>query len=231
MGRREPRVLTTGPYNKFTTKYIPPTVTRRFEEDYDLESLETFDFINCASNNYGGFSQLEFGAEKAIASALQKLPFAPAPPDLETQVRRECAAYMECEACVTAPSGFSTNVLAFGTVAGVARNLGRKMVFICDRDCHNSMFTGAYLNQEARTHKFDHNDLTDLEYKLRMYREQDPSAFVCVAIEGIYRYVYIESFYLLQCKTLISQTNIVWKDRSTPCQPYWLSRRHTSFTY
>jgi serine palmitoyltransferase len=189
MSRRDPRVVTSGPYNRIMTRLIPAKVTRRYEENYDLSLVKPVELVNCASNNYGGFSQLEYGAEKVIESALHKLPFAPAPAALELQVRRECAAYMKFDACVTAPSGFSTNVLAFTTAAGIARSQGRKLVFLCDRDCHNSMFTGAYLNKEARVHKFDHNDLTDLEYKLRMYREQDPSAFVCVAVEGIYRYV------------------------------------------
>ncbi len=190
MGRRDPRIVTSGPFNRIMIKLIPPKVTRRYEEDYDLSLVGTVELLNCASNNYGGFSRLEYGAEKVIESALHKLPFAPGPAAMELQVRSECAAYMGFDACVTAPSGFSTNVLAFATVAGVARSQGRKMVFLCDRDCHNSMFTGAFLNKEARTHKFDHNDLTDLEYKLRMYREQDPSAFICVAVEGIYRYVH-----------------------------------------
>lgn len=189
MGRRDPRVVTSGPYNRLMIKLIPPQVTRRYEENYDLSSLKPVELVNCASDNYGGFSQLEFGAEKVIESALRKLPFAPAPLALELQVRSECAAYMKYDACVIAPYGFSTNVLAFATAAGIARGQGRKLVFLCDRDCHNSMFTGAFFNKEARVHKFDHNDLTDLEYKLRMYREQDPSAFVCVAVEGIYRYV------------------------------------------
>jgi serine palmitoyltransferase len=172
-----------------TAKLIPPEVTRQYEEDCDLSSFKDVELVNCASNNYGGFSRLEYGVDKVIESALHKLPFAPAPAALDQEVRSKCAAYMRCDACVTAPSGFSTNVLAFATVAGVARSQGRKLVFLCDRDCHNSMFTGAYFNKEARVHKFDHNDLTDLEYKLRMYREQDSSAFVCVAVEGIYRYV------------------------------------------
>lgn len=165
-------------------------VTRRYEEgDFDMSTVEPVELINCASNNYGGFTDLEYGAEKVIKAALLKLPFAPAPRALELQVRRECEAYMGFDACVTAPSGFSTNVLAFRTAQEVASSLGRKLVFLCDRDCHNSMFTGAYFNKDARTHKFNHNDLTDLEYKLRMYREQDPSAFICVAVEGIYRYL------------------------------------------
>lgn len=153
----------------------------------DLTVFKEAEIINCASNNYGGFTEHEYRSGEIIEAALQKLPFAPAPTSLEDRVRAKCAEYMECDACVTAPSGFSTNRLIFATVAGVARNQGRKLVFFCDRDSHNSMFTGAYFNKEAEVHKFDHNDLTDLEYKLRMYREQDPTALVCVAVEGIYR--------------------------------------------
>jgi serine palmitoyltransferase len=163
-------------------------VTRRYEEgDFDMPSAEPVELINCASKNYGGSTDLEFGAEKVIVAALLKLPFAPALRVLELQVRRECEAYMGFNACATAPSGFSTNVLAFRTAQEIATSLGRKLVFLCDRDCHNSMFTGAYFNKEARAHKFNHNHLTDLKYKLRMYREQDPNAFICVIVEGIYR--------------------------------------------
>ncbi|KAH8820193.1 pyridoxal phosphate-dependent transferase [Xylogone sp. PMI_703] len=186
MSRRDPRIIIAGAYNRIMTRIIPPHVTRRYEEAYDYSQVEPLNLINCASNNYAGFTELEYGSGRIIESALHQLPFAPAPADLEKQVRLECAAYMDFEACVTAPSGFSTNILAFATVAAVASNLGKRLVFFCDRDCHNSMFTGAFYNKEAKVHKFNHNDLIDLEYKLRKYREQDPSAFVCVAVEGIY---------------------------------------------
>ncbi|EAS35853.2 uncharacterized protein CIMG_01207 [Coccidioides immitis RS] len=185
-GRHDPRFVTSGPYSRINVKMIPPNVTRRYEEDTDLSTFEEVEIINCASNNYGGFTELENRSGEIIETALQLLPFAPAPNALELRVRAKCAEYMSCDACVTAPSGFSTNRLIFATVAGVARSQGRKLVFLCDRDSHNSMFTGAFFNKEAEVHKFDHNDLTDLEYKLRMQREQDPSALVCVAVEGIY---------------------------------------------
>ena len=145
--------------------------------------------INCASNNYGGFTELEPGTAKVMETGLRQLPFCPPPPLLEETVHSICAQYMGFDEALTAPSGSSTNVLAFATVAGVAATQGRRLVFLLDRDCHNSMFTGAFYCKGAEIHKFDHNDITDLEYKLRMYREQDPEAFVCVAVEGIYRYV------------------------------------------
>jgi serine palmitoyltransferase len=191
MGRRDPRVVTSGPHNRMTAKLIPPEITRNYEEKAELSQFTDVELLNFASNNYGGFSKLEHSAESVMKAALTKLPFAPAPRALEEQVRQKCAEYMKFDECVTAPSGFSTNVLAFATVAGVARSQGKQLVFLCDRDCHNSMFTGAYFHKEAKVHKFDHNDLTDLDFKLRMYREQDPSAFICVAVEGIYRYVKI----------------------------------------
>ena len=166
---------------------IPDSASRNYEEVEDLNSFDETEVINCASNNYAGFSQLEFGSERVIEAALRQLPFCPPPVALEDQVRLQCASYMGFDNAFTAPSGFSTNILAFGTVAGVARSQGRSLVYLMDRDCHNSMFTGAFYIKGAKIHKFNHNDLNDLEFKLRMYREQDPSAFMCVAIEGIYR--------------------------------------------
>ncbi len=50
---------------------------------------------------------------------------------------------------------------AFATVAGVAAKQGRGVVSLMDRDCHNSMFTGAFYDKEAREYNFDHNDLGD----------------------------------------------------------------------
>ncbi|KAI4199277.1 MAG: hypothetical protein LQ350_004737 [Teloschistes chrysophthalmus] len=186
VGRRDPRLVTSGPHNRMVIRKIPESASRQYEEVGDLDSFENTEIVNCASNNYGGFSRLEFGSERVIEAALRQLPFCPPPAALEEQVRLQCASYMGFDSAFTAPSGFSTNVLAFATVAGVASNEGRSLVFLMDRDCHNSMFTGAFYNKGAKIHKFDHNDLNDLEFKLRMYREQDPSAFICVAVEGIY---------------------------------------------
>ncbi|KAL9590199.1 MAG: hypothetical protein Q9203_001011 [Teloschistes exilis] len=186
VGRRDPRLVTSGPHNRMVIRKIPESASRQYEEVGDLDSFENTEIVNCASNNYGGFSQLEFGSERVIEAALRQLHFCPPPAALEEQVRLQCASYMGFDSAFTAPSGFSTNVLAFATVAGVALNEGRSLVFLMDRDCHNSMFTGAFYNKDAKIHKFDHIDLNDLEFKLRMYREQDPSAFICVAVEGIY---------------------------------------------
>ena len=177
-----------------TIKDIPRSAKSRHDESEDLEKFPERNVINCASNNYGGFAELESGMDKVIEAGLRSLPFCPPPQQLEDLVRTECAKYMGFDEAFTAPSGFSTNVLAFATIAGVAAAQGKHVVLLMDRDCHNSMFTGAFYNKGARIHKFNHNDIGDLEFKLRMYRDQDPLAFVCVAIEGVYRFVLRLSF-------------------------------------
>ncbi|KAI9715084.1 MAG: hypothetical protein M1812_006202 [Candelaria pacifica] len=185
-GRQDPRLVTSGPHNRMTIRNIPASTTRQYEEIPDLSIFPETETINCASNNYGGFSRLEASSMKVVEAGLRSLPFCPPPQLLEDHVKSTCAGYMGFDEAFTAPSGFSTNVLAFATVAGVAAKQGRGVVFMMDRDCHNSMFTGAFYNKGAKVHKFNHNDLGDLEFKLRCYREQDPMAFVCVAVEGIY---------------------------------------------
>lgn len=182
-----PRLVISGPHHDMVVRVIPDRVTRRYEELESLEHFTTQRMINCASNNYGGFSKLEHDSETLIHHAISKLPFAPGPNELEQAVQAEGARYMGFDACELAPSGFSSNILAFRTVFEFARSQGRLCIFLCDKDCHNSMFTGAYNNKDAMTHKFDHNNINDLEIKLRRYRTIHPTALVCVAIEGIYR--------------------------------------------
>lgn len=165
---------------------IPKGVTRRYEELKDIDKFPEKEMINCVSNNYGGFSKLEDDATDLIEQTISVLPFTDGPEELESTLRKECAAYMGFDVCELAPSGFSSNMLAFQTVSNLAEATGKKCIFLCDRDCHNSMFTGAYTNKTVVTHKFDHNDINDLEHKLRILKQQDPGAFVCVAVEGLY---------------------------------------------
>ena len=178
--------MTSGPYSRMKVRDDAMLDAGVFGSD-ELEKCSEKEVINCASNNYGGFSELEPGMTEVIEAGLRALPFCPPPKALEEHVREDMTRYMGFDEAFMAPSGFSTNILAFATIAGVAAKQGRRVIFLMDADCHNSMFTGAFYNRDAKVHKFKHNDIGDLEYKLRMYREQDPMAFVCVAIEGVYR--------------------------------------------
>lgn len=192
--------MTSNPGSRTTVRIIPSKATRQYEELDDLSVFPEKEIANFASNNYASFSTLEYDSERLMEEALRTLPFNPAPPALEKRVREECASFMGFDACVTAVSGFFTNILAFGTVAAVAKAQNRELVFLCDHESHNSMFTGAFYNKHAKIHRFAHNDLSDLEHKLRVYREQAPSALVCVAIEGLYRSVLAGGLHDSICK-------------------------------
>lgn len=180
-------MVLSAPHDRMLVRTIPDSVTRDYEELDDLSDCPVREIVNAASNNYGGFTRYEHDSASLIETALQYLPFNPAPADLEARVRKDLAAFMSAEACVTTLAGFGANILAFRTVAQVAKKMGKRCYIVMDRDSHSSMFVGAYMNGEATFHKFKHNDVSDLEYRLRLLRKNDPSAFVCVALEGVYR--------------------------------------------
>ena len=94
---------------------------------------------------------------------------------------------MGFELCLTAPSGFSCNVLGLSIVAQVASKNEQQCIFLCDRDLHNSLFTGAYMQMDANVLKFEHNDPWDLEAKLESLSNEKALQMICVVIEGIYR--------------------------------------------
>lgn len=167
-------------------------MTRDYEELDDFSACAEREIVNAGSNNYGGFSRSEHNSASLIESTLRLLPFNPAPIELSSRVHQELAAYIGSKACATTTSGFSANLLAFQTVAETAKQLGRQCIFLLDAESHASMFTGAFINKRATTHRFKHNDITDLEYKLRILRAKQPDAHVCVAVEGIYRQVNLD---------------------------------------
>lgn len=196
-----------------------PKLDAYWEENEDLTRYPEQEVVNCASSNYGGFAYLEHGIEDVMRSAIEKLPWCPAPPALEQRLRKTAADYFGADACVTAPSGFGANLIAFESIANIAKSQGRQMVFLCDGDSHNSMLTGSFYQKGATIHKFHHNDIGDLEFKLRMYRGQSPSALICVAVEGIYRYVIV----LIPDTSFISvNTTTAWRAPCRPHQQSWL---------
>lgn len=192
MANKEPRLLASGPGEHIDLYCLSDVEAYRAGKLKSLSGLRTQKLINLASNNYGGFAQLENepGAVHLQELALRALPLTPAPPALEDAVRDEFIKFMggSFDACELSSSGFSSNMLAFTTVAETAAAQGRSCVFLCDRDSHSSMWTGAYSNNAkgARTVKFVHNSVADLEAQLRECRRQWPDALVCVAIEGTY---------------------------------------------
>nr|AAG27130.3 Fum8p [[Gibberella] fujikuroi var. moniliformis]ADQ38989.1 FUM8p [[Gibberella] fujikuroi var. moniliformis]ADQ38994.1 FUM8p [[Gibberella] fujikuroi var. moniliformis]ADQ38995.1 FUM8p [[Gibberella] fujikuroi var. moniliformis]ADQ38996.1 FUM8p [[Gibberella] fujikuroi var. moniliformis] len=186
IGRLNPRILLSAPHDRVLIRTIPSSMTRDYEELDDFSACPQREIVNAGSNNYGGFSRAEHNSASLIETTLRLLPFNPPPIELASRVNEELATYLGSKACSTTTSGFSANLLAFTTAAQTAEKLGRHCVFLLDAESHASMFTGAFVNKRATTHRFKHNDITDLEFKLRILKAKEPDAHVCVAIEGIY---------------------------------------------
>ncbi|KAF5711980.1 fumonisin biosynthetic aminotransferase Fum8 [Fusarium globosum] len=197
IGRLNPRILLSAPHDRVLVRTIPSSMTRDYEELDDFSACAEREIVNAGSNNYGGFSRSEHNSASLIESTLRLLPFNPAPIELSSRVHQELAAYIGSKACATTASGFSANLLAFKTVAETAKQLGRQCIFLLDAESHASMFTGAFINKRATTHRFKHNDITDLEYKLRILKAKQPDAHVCVAVEAILALRRIYNFCLL----------------------------------
>ncbi len=75
---------------------------------------------------------------------------------------------------------------------GYAANLGilstlvnREDVVLLDADCHASIYDGCRLGG-VQVYRFRHNDLDDLEKKLRRLREKQPRSNILIVVEGLY---------------------------------------------
>jgi 8-amino-7-oxononanoate synthase len=87
------------------------------------------------------------------------------------------AGFHKAEAALLFNSGYNANV---GLLASVA---GRNTTILWDEFCHASLIDGMRLSICGRRYKFAHNNLNDLEEKLKKYKEQGP---VLVVAESIY---------------------------------------------
>ncbi|MCJ1397575.1 hypothetical protein MMC11_000769 [Xylographa trunciseda] len=186
MGIQIPRVVSTAPHPRMKMKVVPSTAIRQNKGLQDLSIYPEREVINCGSSNYGGFSYMDPGTVEILETAVRRHSLALAPKHLQDTLRSEFTSYMGFDEAAISPTGFTANIVAFATVAAVAKSQRRSVVFFCDTDSHSSMLTGAYMCEGAKVQKFRHNDLTDLDFKLRRYREQAPGVLICVAIEGVY---------------------------------------------
>jgi 8-amino-7-oxononanoate synthase len=87
------------------------------------------------------------------------------------------AAFHKAEAALLFNSGYDANT---GLIACIAN---RHTVILSDELCHASIIDGVRLSQCKHKHKFRHNDINDLEGKLRKCTDAES---VVVIIESVY---------------------------------------------
>lgn len=144
--------------------------------------------VDFCSNDYLGFARsrgLRAAIQQADAAHVDALTGATGSrllagqSQLADDVERELATFYQTENALIFNSGYDANL---GLLACVAQ---AGDVLITDEFIHASMIDGARLSYATR-HRFRHNDLTDLEAKLRQTTGGATSGQVFVAVESVY---------------------------------------------
>lgn len=89
----------------------------------------------------------------------------------------EFAEFYQCRSCIVFTTGYQANL---GTISGL---IGAGDVALIDGDSHASIYDGCILSG-ADIIRFRHNDMADLEKRLRRLGERSKNALII--IEGIY---------------------------------------------
>ena len=87
------------------------------------------------------------------------------------------ASFHKAEAALHFNSGYDANV---GLLASIA---ARNTTILSDELCHASLIDGIRLSQCSRKYKFGHNDIHELEEKLKKHKDEGP---VIVVVESVY---------------------------------------------
>jgi 8-amino-7-oxononanoate synthase len=93
------------------------------------------------------------------------------------QLEDKIAAFHNAEAALLFNSGYDANI---GLLSSIAH---RHSTILYDELCHASIIDGIKLSQSPRQYKFKHNDLTELEKKLKQFSSQRE---MLVAVESVY---------------------------------------------
>ena len=93
--------------------------------------------------------------------------------DLHVQLENELADYLNKESVLLWSTGFMSNSGSVGTLCG------RKDLIFADREDHASLVDG-FLLSGSRLVRFKHNDVADLERRLKQYEDHQGARLIAV---------------------------------------------------
>lgn len=180
---------TTGVPGRYIT--LMDRVSDNFNESYRFTGTLT-ETLNMSSYNYLGFAQSEGPCADAVEECVRKYGLSFCSPrsdagtsDLATEVEKEIAAFVGKPDAMVFSMGFVTNASSFPAL------VSKGCLIISDELNHASIRIGARLSG-AVIRSFKHNDMADLESKLReaiaqgQPRTHRPWKKILVAVEGLY---------------------------------------------
>ena len=180
---------TTGVPGRFIN--LMDRVSDNFNASYRYLGTTT-ETLNMSSYNYLGFAQSEGPCANAVEETVRKYGLSFCSPradagssDLVADVEREIAEFVGKPAAMVFSMGFVTNSSTFPAL------VSKGCLIISDELNHASIRIGARLSG-AVIRSFKHNDMVDLEKKLReaiaqgQPRTHRPWKKILVAVEGLY---------------------------------------------
>lgn len=131
-----------------------------------IVEMENHPTIMIGSNNYLGLTSdervIKAGLEalKKYGSGCSGSRFLNGTLDIHVKLEQELAEFLHKEAVVTFSTGFQSNL---GIISAIC---GRNDVVLCDKENHASIYDAIKLSY-AKMIRYEHNDMQDLENKLK----------------------------------------------------------------
>jgi 8-amino-7-oxononanoate synthase len=141
--------------------------------------------IMIGSNNYLGLTthpRIKEAARKALekyGSGCTGSRFLNGNLDIHLELEARLARFVRKEAALLFSTGFQTNLGTLSTLAG------KEDLILCDRMSHASIIDGCRLSF-ARTVKYRHNDMADLERILNSVEMEESAGAALVVTEGVF---------------------------------------------
>ncbi|KAI0123806.1 serine palmitoyltransferase [Xylariales sp. AK1849] len=180
---------TTGVPGRYIT--LMDRVSDDFNSTYKFTGTHT-ETLNMSSYNYLGFAQSDGPCADAVEECVRKYGLSFCSPrgdagtsDLVAEVEKEVATFVGKPSAMVFSMGFVTNASSFPAL------VSKGCLIISDELNHASIRIGARLSG-AVIRSFKHNDMSDLEKRLReaiaqgQPRTHRPWKKILVAVEGLY---------------------------------------------
>ncbi len=138
--------------------------------------------VMIGSNNYLGLTgnqeviDAAVEATKKFGTGCSGSRFLNGTTSAHVALEKELAEFLHKEDCVTMSTGFQTNL---GVISAIA---GRNDVVLCDKENHASIYDAIKLSY-AELIRFNHNDMEDLEAKLKTVPENKG---ILIVTDGVF---------------------------------------------
>lgn len=145
--------------------------------DSGLHDLASNDYLSLARHPHLREAATKAMEQQGVGAGGSRLVSGSRP--VHRELETALASWLGWDRVLLFPSGFQANLAAVSALAN------RHTTVVADRLIHHSLLVGVQASG-ARLQRFAHNDLSDLNHKLKQLRESRPSQPVLVLTESLF---------------------------------------------